>query len=109
MMMSCLIKQCCFRVICTILFGTVLIDNYELTASSITHSKPWFCCKCWYKFLEIEEYEAAKLHNGNGANGKSEPCKKNSFGLLKINKREFRFCVKDAFGYEYINVTYVKK
>merc|ERR1712228_1151497 len=82
---------------------------YELTASSITHSKPWFCCKCWYKFLEIEEYEAAKLHNGNGANGKSEPCKKNSFGLLKINKREFRFCVKDAFGYEYINVTHVKK
>merc|ERR1712228_801299 len=51
---------------------------YELTASSITHSKPWFCCKCWYKFLEI-------------------------------NKREFRFCVKDAFGYEYINVTHVKK
>ena len=82
---------------------------YELTASSITHSKPWYCCKCWLKFLEIEQYEAAKKHNGNGATGKSEPIKKNSFGLLKINKKEFHFCVKDAFGYEYLNLSHVKK
>eukprot|EP00483_Globobulimina_turgida_P004522 UN04531 len=59
---------------------------YELTASSITHSKPWFCCKCWYKYLEIDEYTSAKENNGYGATSKSATnCQKNSFGILKIN------------------------
>lgn len=84
-------------------------ELYELTASSITHSKPWFCCKCWLKFLEIEEYQMAKQHDGNGATGKSEPIKKNSFGSLRINKNEFHYCVKDAFGYEYLHLSHVKK
>ena len=82
---------------------------YELTASSLTHSKPWFCCKCWFKWLPIEEYTMAKNNNGNGATNKSEPCQKNSFGMLKINKTKFNFYIKDAFGYSYINISHQKQ
>jgi len=81
---------------------------YELTASSLTHSKPWFCCKCWIKYLEIGDYKMAKNHDGNGATSKSEPCQKNSFGLMSINKQKFTFCVKDAFGYSYLNISHQK-
>eukprot|EP01084_Bolivina_argentea_P207472 353975_1 len=83
---------------------------YEFTSSSITHSKQWFCCKCQYKYLDIEQYTMAKEHNGNGATEKSPGhCCKNNFGILNINKKKFEFGFKDAFGYSYLNVTHEKK
>merc|ERR1719474_2672937 len=83
---------------------------FEFTSSSITHSHFWWTPKCKLKYMEIDEYTSAPEYDGKGATGKSPTfCKRNNFGILKVNKNSFYFCCKDAFGYSYLNVGHSKR
>jgi len=87
-------------------------DNrlFEFTSSSMTHSHFWWTARSKLRYMEIEEYSSAGEHDGNGATGKSPTfCKKNNFGILKVNKQSFHFCCKDAFGNSYLNVGHSKR
>merc|ERR1719242_2803841 len=76
----------------------------------MTHSHFWWTARSKLRYMEIEEYSSAGEHGGNGATGKSPTfCKRNNFGILKVNKNSFHFCVKDAFGYSYLHLKHSKR
>lgn len=82
---------------------------HELTSSSVTHSQWWWRPKWQLKYMEIDGYKCAEENDGNGATEKSPNwCRRNNFGVLKVNKKEWGYCVKDSFGYSYLHVKHSK-
>lgn len=73
-------------------------DMYEFTVSSFTHSRSFYECNCCLSIKNIDDYDI-KMEE------KSVVCKKDAYGMLKFTKDEWVFCVKDAYGYGYLDVS----